>query len=141
MLSKQKVDIYQSCVQIIKLVKQIKSNLAFTELKSNQHACTRKQTQIKSATGPVKSQIFVKRFVNRIQINVTIYFLFLEEYYNSKTYSSLIYSKIVQSRFNNNPIFFSIVYNFPELLMHHSCLFPKYKLKSICCKACKNIYN
>ena len=62
----------QSCVQITKLVKQIKSNLAFTELKSNQHACTKKQTQIKSATGPVKSQIFVKAFVNRLQINVTI---------------------------------------------------------------------
>ena len=44
----------------------------FTELKSNQHACTRKQTQIKSATGLVKSRIFVKGFVNRLQINVTI---------------------------------------------------------------------
>ena len=38
----------------------------------NQHGCTRKQTQIKSATGPVKSQIFAKGFVNRFQIIVTI---------------------------------------------------------------------
>ena len=63
-----------------------KSNLVFTELKSNQHACTRKQTQIKSATAPVKSQIFVKGFVNRLQINVTINYtryLFLKEYYFS----------------------------------------------------------
>ena len=50
--------LYQSCVQIIKLVKQIKS-------------CVH-STKIKSATGPVKSQIFLKRFVNRLQINVTI---------------------------------------------------------------------
>ena len=45
-------------------------------------------------------------------IILAIYFLFLKEYYNSKTYSAVIYSKIVQSHFNNNPIFFSIVYNF-----------------------------
>ena len=63
----------QSCVQIKKL--ESKSNFALTVLKSNQHACTRKQTQIKSATGPVKSQIFVKRFVNRPQINVTINYI------------------------------------------------------------------
>ena len=59
-----------------------KSNLAFAVLKSNQDACTRKQTQIESATGPVKAQIFVKGFENRFQINVTInytsylYFIF-----------------------------------------------------------------
>ena len=46
----------------------------FTELKSNQHACSRKQTQIKSATRPVKSQMFGKGFVNRLQINVTFYY-------------------------------------------------------------------
>ena len=49
-----------------------------TELKSNQQVCTRKQTQIKSATGPVKSQIFVKGFVNRLQINVTVVFCYLQ---------------------------------------------------------------
>ena len=73
----------QSCVQILKLVKQSASNLPLTELKSNQHAGSRKQIQIKSATGPVKSQIFVKGFVNRLQINVTInytrYLLFIFE--------------------------------------------------------------
>ena len=30
------------------------------------------ENKLKSATGPVKSQIFVKGFVNRLQINVTI---------------------------------------------------------------------
>ena len=41
------------------------------------------ENQLKSATGPVKSQIFVKGFVNRLQINVTINctsYLFLKEY-------------------------------------------------------------
>ena len=64
--------------------------------------------KLKSATGPVKSQIFVTGFVNRLRINVTINYtgyLLLKEYYNSKTYSAVIYSKIVHSRFNNNPIF------------------------------------
>ena len=65
----------------------------------------------------------------------------MKEYYNSKTYWAVIYSKIVQSRFNNNPIFLSIIYNFPKLLVQHSCSFPKHRWKSICCKACKNIYN
>ena len=51
---------------------QIKSCVHRTKIKSDQHACTRKQTQIESATGPVKSQIFVKGFVNHLQINVTI---------------------------------------------------------------------
>ena len=63
---------YQCCVQIIKLVKQIKSSAQSTKIKSNQHACTRQQTQIKSATGPVKSQIFVEGFVNHLQINFTV---------------------------------------------------------------------
>ena len=96
----------------------------------------RKLIQIKTATGPVKSRLFVKGFVNRLQINVTINYtsyLFLKDYYDSKTHSAVIYSKIVQSRFNNNPIFFSIVHNFPELLMHHSWSFFKHRLKSIFC--------
>ena len=88
----------QSYVQIIKLVKQIKSCVHRTKI--NQHACTRKQTQIKSATAPVKCQIFVKGFVNRLKINVTINYTrclffvgFLKEYYNYKTYSAVNYSK------------------------------------------------
>ena len=49
------------------------------------------ENKLKSATGLFKSQIFVKGFVNRFQINVTInyasnIFFFMKEYYNSKTY-------------------------------------------------------
>ena len=44
----------------------------FIEQKSNQHACTSKKTQIKSATEPVKSQGSAKKFVNRFQISDTI---------------------------------------------------------------------
>ena len=43
-----------------------------TNIKSNQHVCTRKQTQIKSATGPVKSQTFLEGLLNRLELNVTI---------------------------------------------------------------------
>ena len=62
----------QICVQIIKSGKANRIKSCVQRTKSNQHACTKKQTQIKSATEPVKSQIFVKGFVNRLQINVTI---------------------------------------------------------------------
>ena len=65
-------------------MRQIKLNLVFKKQKSNQHAYTRKQTQIKLTTGPVKSQIFVKEFANRLQINVTI------NYYTSYIFEGIL---------------------------------------------------
>ena len=55
-----------------------------TELKSNQHACTGKQTQISNWTIQISN--ICKGFVNRFQINVTI---------NYTSYLSLIFKEIL----------------------------------------------